>query len=87
MPLPAFSLYWNPVTVEQTLYPDATNWWTGVAGEVADTKGQPVTDVKIKVWDDLGHVWETTPGDATNYAEEYWTGHGSRNTFAWWEQV
>lgn len=86
-PLPPFSLSWNPVYTEQQLYPDASGWWSGVAGEVADRSGRPVTDVTIRVWDDFGHTWETKPGNATRYADEYGTAYGSQGTFAWWEQV
>jgi len=86
-PLAAFSLYWDPITVEQKLYPSASSWWVGLAGEVADRDRQPVTDVTIKVWDDFGHVWETQPGNASRYADEYGTSYGGRDTYAWWEQV
>ena len=57
-----------------------------MAGEVADKAGQPVTDVTVKIWDDFGHVWETTPGDAANYAQQFKSEFGSRGTYAWWEQ-
>jgi len=86
-PLPPFSLGWDPVYTNQKMYPGSEGWWTGVAGEVADRNGRPVTDVKIRVWDDFGHTWEVTPGDASRYADEYGTAYGSRGTYAWWEQV
>jgi hypothetical protein len=76
-----------PITVRQQLYGGASTWWTGVAGEVSDRDGQPVTNVVIRVWDDKGHAWETTPGSAANYAQEYGTGYGGGGTYAWWEQV
>ena len=57
-----------------------------MAGEVADKAGQPVTDVTVKIWDDFGHVWETKPGDASDYAQAYKSEFGSRGTYAWWEQ-
>ena len=46
-----------------------------------------MTDVTIRVWDDRGHVWENTPGDASRYADEYGTAYDSQGTYAWWEQV
>ena len=85
-PLPQFTLHWDPITTKQTLYPNASGWWSGVAGEVADKAGQPVIDVTVKIWDDFGHVWETTPGDASAYAQAFKTEFGSRGTYAWWEQ-
>lgn len=86
-PLPAFSLRWDPVYTSQTLYPGAEGWWTGVAGEVSDRNNVPVTNVKIRVWDDFGHTWEVTPGDASRYADTYGSSYGGGGTFAWWEQV
>ena len=76
-----------PITVRQQLYGGASDWWTGVAGEVSDLDGQPVTNVVIRVWDDKGHAWETTPGSAANYAQLYGTGLGGGGSYAWWEQV
>jgi hypothetical protein len=86
-PLPPFSLGWDPIYTSQKLYPGTSGWWSGVAGEVADRNGKPVIDVKVKVWDDRGHAWEVTPGDASRYADEYGTAYGSQGTYAWWEQV
>lgn len=86
-PLPPFSLSGQPIYVKQTLYPGTGDWWTGVAGEVADRQGRPVTEVVIRVWDDYGHAWEVRPGDASRYADEYGTPYGSKGTYAWWEQV
>ncbi|MBN1137755.1 MAG: hypothetical protein JXM73_14300 [Anaerolineae bacterium] len=86
-PLPPFSLRSDPIHTQQLLYPDASGWWSGLAGEVSDGNGKPVTNVKIKVWDDAGHVWQVTPGDASRYVEKYGTAFGGGGTFAWWEQV
>lgn len=86
-PLPPFSLSWDPVYTSQKLYPGAEGWWTGVAGEVSDRSGEPVTNVRIRVWDDSGHTWEVTPGDASRYADEYGASYGGGGTYAWWEQV
>jgi hypothetical protein len=76
-----------PLTVRQQLYGQASNWWTGVAGEVSDQEGNPVTDVVIRVWDDKGHAWQTRPGAAANYAQVYGTSLGGGGSYAWWEQV
>jgi hypothetical protein len=76
-----------PITVRQQLYGGASTWWTGVAGEVSDRDGQPVTNVVIRVWDDKGRAWETTPGSAANYAQVYGTSLGGGGSYAWWEQV
>jgi len=86
-PLPPFSLRADPIHTEQLLYPGATGWWSGLAGEVSDRDGNPVTDVQIKIWDDSGHVWQVTPGDASRYTEQYGTAYGGGGTYAWWEQV
>jgi len=86
-PLPAFSLAINPIYTSQTVYSGVGDWWTGVAGEVFDKLGQPVTDVKIHVWDDKGHNWYVVPGDAEKYADVYGAKYGSKGTYAWWEQV
>ena len=85
-PVPPFSLYWDPVYTKQKMYPDASGWWTGVAGEVADRAGKPVTNATIRIWDDFGHVWETEPGNAPDYADHYGSAYGGRGTYAWWEQ-
>jgi hypothetical protein len=85
--MPPFSLRGDPIHTEQLLYPGANSWWSGLAGEVSDRDGNPVTDVQIKVWDDAGRVWQVTPGDASRYTEKYNTAYGSGGTFAWWEQV
>jgi hypothetical protein len=77
----------EPVYVDQQVYEGVGGWWTGLAGEVSDGNNQPVTDVKIKVWDDRGHVWETEPGDASNYSNTYGPAYGGGGTYAWWEQV
>ena len=84
-PLPPFSTS-SPIYTQQTIYANTQDWWTGIAGEVADRKGQPVTNVVVRVWDDSGHVWERTPGDSPKYADVYGTKYGSKGTFAWWEQ-
>jgi hypothetical protein len=80
--LPEFTL-----TVKQMMYPGSENWWNGLAGEVADRNGLPVTDVTIRIRDASGNVWETTPGNASRYATEYGMPFGGRGTYAWWEQV
>ena len=86
-PVPPFSLYWDPIYTKQTLYGSGSGtWWTGVAGEVADGAGRPVTNVVIRIWDDDGHVWESKPGDASAYAEEFGSPFGGRGTYAWWER-
>ena len=85
-PIPPFSLRWDPIYTRQTLYKKVGSWWSGVAGEVTDKAGKPVTYVTIKVWDDQGHVWETTPGNASEYGKHYGSVYGGRGTYAWWEQ-
>ena len=85
-PIPPFSLRWDPIYTKQELYPNASDWWTGVAGEVTDKAGKPITYVTIKVWDDRGHVWEAKPGDAPAYGSKYGSVYGGRGTYAWWEQ-
>lgn len=85
-PLPAFSLLHNPIFTHNKLYPEAADWWSGVAGEVTSRAGTPVTAVTIRVWDDFGHVWETQPGDAPDYGEVFGSVYGGRGTYAWWEQ-
>ena len=82
-----FAMRDAPITVRQQLYGGASSWWTGVAGEVSDWDGNPVTNVVIRVWDDKGRVWETTPGSAANYAQVYGTSLGGGGSYAWWEQV
>lgn len=84
---PQFTLRQDPIFVGQTLYPGASGWWTGVAGEVSDPEGNAVTDVTIRIWDNKGHTWETTPGSAANYAQTYGTTYGGGGSYAWWEQV
>ncbi len=86
-PLPAFSLASDPIYTEQKVYSDVGDWWTGLAGEVFDKQGQPVTDVKIHVWDDYGRHWYPVPGDADKYADVYGAKYGGKGTYAWWEQV
>jgi hypothetical protein len=87
-PRPAqFAPRQEPIFVSQILYPGASGWWTGVAGEVSDLEGNPVTDVTIRIWDDKGHAWEHTPGSAANYAQAYGTSYGGGGSYAWWEQV
>jgi hypothetical protein len=85
--LPAFSLAEDPLYVKQMMYPGSENWWNGLAGEVADRSGLPVTDVTIRIRDQSGNTWETTPGNASRYANDYGEPFGGRGTFAWWEQV
>ncbi|MBL7198860.1 MAG: hypothetical protein ISS56_01790 [Anaerolineae bacterium] len=87
--LPRFTLYQEPVFVQQLLYRDAntSDWWSGVAGEVADRNGRPVTDVTIRVRDNDNNEWTTKPGDAVAYSDRYSTIYGGRGTYAWWEQV
>jgi hypothetical protein len=87
IPLPAFSLDGNPVYTSQKLYESASDWWTGVAGEISDRNNKPVTDVTVRVWDDRGHSYEVKPGDASDYAKEYDDAYGGGGTYAWWEQV
>ena len=58
-----------------------------MAGEVSNRNGEPVTNVKIRIWDDFGHTWEVTPGDASRYADVYGSSYGGGGTYAWWEQV
>ena len=70
----------------QTLYPSASGWWTGVAGEVSDLEGNPVTDVAIRIQDQKGRSWEVSPGSAANYAQTYGTTYGGGGSYAWWEQ-
>jgi hypothetical protein len=72
--------------VSQTLYPSASGWWTGIAGEVSDLEGGAVTDVTIRIQDNKGHTWETIPGSAGNYAQAYGTAYGGGGSYAWWEQ-
>ncbi len=83
-----FSLYMDPIYTAQKLYQgqSVSMWWTGLAGEVTDKAGKPVTNVIIKVWDDRGHVWQTNPGDASAYTNAYTKAFGNRGTYAWWEQ-
>jgi hypothetical protein len=85
-PLPPFSVYDGPIFIKQQLYPEAADWWSGVAGEVTDRNGRAVTDVTIRIWDAEGHVWETQPGNAPEYGEEYGSVYSGRGTYAWWEQ-
>jgi len=73
--------------VGQTLYPGAAGWWTGVAGEVSDLDGNPVTNVTIRIQDQKGRTWEVVPGSAGNYAQAYGTAYGGGGSYAWWEQV
>jgi hypothetical protein len=76
-----------PKAVQQLLYgAGANSWWTGVAGEVSDENGEAVTDVVIRIWDDKGHAWETSPGGAADYARVYGTSFGGGGSYAWWEQ-
>jgi hypothetical protein len=65
---------------------EANKWWTGIAGEVTDRSGKPVTNVIIRVWDDFGHAWETVPGNAPDYGDKYGSAYGGQSTYAWWEQ-
>jgi hypothetical protein len=81
-----FTLRQDPIFVGQTLYPGASGWWTGIAGEVSDLDGNPVTDVTIRIQDNKGHSWEATPGSAANYAQTYGTTYGGGGSYAWWEQ-
>jgi hypothetical protein len=85
-PLPPFSVYDGPIFVTQRLYPEASDWWSGVAGEVTNRNGRPVTDVTIRIWDEEGHVWETKSGNAEEYGETYGSIYSGRGTYAWWEQ-
>jgi hypothetical protein len=83
---PQFALRQDPIFVE-TLYQSAKGWWTGVAGEVSDLDGNPVTDVVIRVQDNKGHSWDVVPGSAGNYAQRFGTIYGGGGSYAWWEQV
>ncbi len=87
-PLPMFSLAMDPIYTSQRLYANqkASEWWTGVAGEITDTKGKPVPDEIVRIWDDRGHVWETKSGNASAYGDMYGSAMGGHGTFAWWEQ-
>jgi len=85
-PIPPFSLNQSPIFTSQTLYPNASDWWSGVAGEVTTPSGKPVTNAVIRVWDDFGHVWEVKPGDAQAYGSVYGSVYGGHGTYAWWEQ-
>lgn len=87
-PLPMFSLYMEPIYTSQRLYAaqKASEWWTGVAGEITDAKGKAVPDEIVKVWDDRGHAWETRSGNASAYGDQYGSAMGGHGTFAWWEQ-
>jgi hypothetical protein len=89
IPLPMqFTTREPPIKTRQLLYgAAAAGWWTGVAGEVSDEDGNPVTDVTIRVWDDKGNSWQTTPGRAADYARIYDDSLGGGGSFAWWEQV
>jgi hypothetical protein len=89
IPLPMqFATREPPIKTRQLLYgAAAAGWWTGVAGEVSDEDGNPVTDVTIRVWDDRGHSWQTTPGRAADYARVFGDSLGGGGSFAWWEQV
>jgi hypothetical protein len=81
-----FALRQDPILVSQSLYPSAAGWWTGVAGEVSDLNGNPVTDVTIRIRDNKGHSWDVVPGTAGNYAQTYGTAYGGGGSYAWWEQ-
>jgi hypothetical protein len=83
---PQFTLRADPIFVGQTLYPGASGWWTGVAGEVSDLEGNPVTDVTIRIQDNKGRSWELSPGSAANYAQTFGTTYGGGGSYAWWEQ-
>jgi hypothetical protein len=83
---PQFAVRQDPITVQQTLYPSAQGWWTGVAGEVSDLDGNPVTDVVIRV-QSQGKSWDVAPGSAANYATRFGTIYGGGGSYAWWEQV
>jgi hypothetical protein len=83
---PQFTLRQDPIFVSQILYPSASGWWTGVAGEVSDLEGKAVTDVTIRIRDNKGRSWETVPGSAANYAQAYGTTYGGGGSYAWWEQ-
>jgi hypothetical protein len=85
-PIPMFSVPCEPIFTPNKLYTQDNDWWSGVAGEVTTAAGKPVTNVTIRVWDDFGHVWETKPGDAQAYADEYGAAHCASGTYAWWEQ-
>lgn len=84
---PRYTLRQDPILVGQTLYPGTSGWWTGIAGEVSDLEGKPVTDVKIRIHDNKGRSWEAVPGSAANYAQTYGTTYGGGGSYAWWEQV
>ena len=85
-PVPAFTLRHKITFTRQQLYPEAEDWWSGVAGEVTTSSGMAYEDATIRIWDEFGHVWETRPGDAPAYADAYESGYGATGTFAWWEQ-
>jgi hypothetical protein len=76
----------GPIFIKQKLYPEASSWWSGVAGEVTNRDARPVTGVTIRIWDEEGHVWETKSGDAQEYGEAYGSVYSGRGTYAWWEQ-
>jgi hypothetical protein len=81
-----FALREPPLFVSQQLYPGASGWWTGLAGEVSTLSGEPVTDVVVRVVDHQGRTFEVTPGSAGNYAQAYGTTYGGGGSYAWWEQ-
>lgn len=87
-PLPPISLRSNLIFTSQQLYSTQNpgTWWSGVAGEVTNRAGEPVTDAIIRIWDDRGRVWETQSGNASKYGETYGSVYGGRGTHAWWEQ-
>jgi hypothetical protein len=85
-PVPMFSVPCKPIFTSQDLYPEAADWWSGVAGEVSTATGKPVTNATIRIWDDEGHAWETKPGDAQAYSKVYGAAHCANGTYTWWEQ-